>query len=321
MTKKIHFEEFNYNGIESFQFLQVPRVLLTNDYFKGLSVDAIMLYTLLLDTYKLSTKNNWRDEEGKVYIKFSIKRIEEFLRCTKPTAIKVLKELDEENGIGLINVKKQEAGLPNLIYVYNFNNKYLFDESTLRKYESNDLNNLESSKKNLPVKKIDQSKKFTGVVKKIDQSPVKKFYPSNNKYNHTNNSNNEYIDDSSPSIPYKEIITYLNDKTGKTYKHSANKNQSLIKARWNEGNRAEDFKKVIDNKASEWLADEKMNKYLRPSTLFGNKFDEYRNQDIGTSINKERSIGDDYESFAEKARKERIEKQKKLERKWSLRKK
>lgn len=301
MTKKIHFEEFNYNQIESFQFLQIPRVLLTNEYFKDLSIDSIMLYTLLLDTYKLSTKNGWRDEEGKVYIKFSIKRIEEFLKCRHQKAISVLKELDEEEGIGLIKVKKQAPGLPNLIYVNNFNNKGLFDADSLRDYEEKDINNLESSMKIIPVRKSDQYENHTRGSMKIIPEVVRKSYPSNNKYNHTNNSNNEYIDDSSPSIPYKEIIAYLNDKTGKSYKHSANKNQSLIKARWNEGNRVEDFKKVIDNKASEWLADEKMSKYLRPSTLFGNKFDEYRNE----SKNNKRSYTDN--SYKKKGNRPSIE--------------
>lgn len=79
-------------------------------------------------------------------------------------------------------------------------------------------------------------------------------------------------------IPYKQIIDYLNEKTNRKYLHTANKNQDLIKARWNEGFRLEDFIKVIDNKVSDWLNDGKMNQYLRPATLFSNKFDGYLNQ-------------------------------------------
>lgn len=79
-------------------------------------------------------------------------------------------------------------------------------------------------------------------------------------------------------IPYKEIIDYLNEQTGRRYSHKANKNQDLIKARWNEGFRLDDFIKVIDNKVNDWLRDEKMNQYLRPVTLFSNKFDDYLNQ-------------------------------------------
>src|SRR5699024_1063335 len=74
-------------------------------------------------------------------------------------------------------------------------------------------------------------------------------------------------------IPYKEIIDYLNEQTGRRYSHKANKNQDLIKARWNEGFRVDDFKQVIDTKVKDWSNDSKMNQYLRPVTLFSNKFD------------------------------------------------
>ncbi|MFD1416838.1 conserved phage C-terminal domain-containing protein [Oceanobacillus jeddahense] len=80
------------------------------------------------------------------------------------------------------------------------------------------------------------------------------------------------------TIPYVEIINYLNDATGKKYRASTNKTKTCIKARWNEGFRLDDFKKVIDTKTSEWKNDSKMSQYLRPETLFGNKFEGYLNQ-------------------------------------------
>lgn len=81
----------------------------------------------------------------------------------------------------------------------------------------------------------------------------------------------------SDSIPYKKIIDYLNQVTGKQYKVTQ-KWKDLIKARWNEGQRLEDFLKVIDTKSSQWKEDSNMAKYLRPQTLFGNKFDDYLNE-------------------------------------------
>ena len=78
-------------------------------------------------------------------------------------------------------------------------------------------------------------------------------------------------------IPYVEIIDYLNLKTKSHYKYNTNKTRDCIKARWNEGFRLEDFKKVIDNKSKEWLGDPKYENYLRPETLFGNKFEGYLN--------------------------------------------
>ena len=84
-------------------------------------------------------------------------------------------------------------------------------------------------------------------------------------------------------IPYREIIDYLNQKAGKNFKHSAARNKKVIKARWNEGCKLDQFKRVIDIKCQDWLNDENMNQYLQPSTLFGNKFDQYLNQRKGNS--------------------------------------
>ena len=80
------------------------------------------------------------------------------------------------------------------------------------------------------------------------------------------------------SIPYKEVIEYLNLKTSKNYKSSSKKTKDLIKARFNDGFTFEDFKKVIDIKVSHWLGNEEWDQYLRPQTLFGTKFEDYLNQ-------------------------------------------
>lgn len=108
----------------------------------------------------------------------------------------------------------------------------------------------------------------------------------------TNNTNDLYIQSTKETnmsgkpenaverIPYKEIITYLNEKADRDYKFTANNNRKLIRERWNEGYRYEDFKQVIDNMTKLWGDSEKMKPYLRPITLFGNKFDEYRNKII-----------------------------------------
>lgn len=80
------------------------------------------------------------------------------------------------------------------------------------------------------------------------------------------------------SIPYKEIIDYLNQKANKKYKHTSQKTQTLIKARFKEKFTLDDFKQVIDIKTAQWLVDPKMSVYLRPETLFGTKFEGYLNE-------------------------------------------
>ena len=78
-------------------------------------------------------------------------------------------------------------------------------------------------------------------------------------------------------IPYQEIVEYLNEKTGSQYKHTTQSTRNGIKARYNEGFKLDDFKRVIDNQVAEWLYNDKMKKYLRPQTLFGTKFESYLN--------------------------------------------
>jgi len=85
------------------------------------------------------------------------------------------------------------------------------------------------------------------------------------------------------SIPYKEIIEYLNNRTGANYRHTTNKTKDLIKARFNEGFVLDDFKEVIDKKCVEWMNTD-MQKYLRPETLFGTKFESYLNQQINNKV-------------------------------------
>src|SRR5699024_466744 len=89
----------------------------------------------------------------------------------------------------------------------------------------------------------------------------------------------------STRVPYKEIIDYLNEKTGRNYKHKAKINQRVIKARMNEDYIIEEVKSVIDKKTDEWNNDVKMKEFLRPETLFGTKFDRYLNQEIESNQN------------------------------------
>lgn len=100
----------------------------------------------------------------------------------------------------------------------------------------------------------------------------------NTTINNTSNKDILSSSDEQDDVPYKKIVDYLNLKTSKSYKHSTNKTKSLIKARWNEGFRLDDFKKVIDNKCFEWVGNSDMAKYLRPETLFGPKFEGYLNE-------------------------------------------
>lgn len=75
------------------------------------------------------------------------------------------------------------------------------------------------------------------------------------------------------------IVEYLNEQAGTRYKPTTKKTQTLIKARLNEGFTVDDFKTVINNKVKEWKGSE-WEKFLRPETLFGTKFESYLNQKL-----------------------------------------
>lgn len=78
-------------------------------------------------------------------------------------------------------------------------------------------------------------------------------------------------------VPYKEIIDHLNLVCNKYYKHTTDMTKKHIHTRWTEGHRLEQFKTVIDNKAASWIGTD-MEKFLRPETLFGTKFEGYLNE-------------------------------------------
>lgn len=77
------------------------------------------------------------------------------------------------------------------------------------------------------------------------------------------------------SPAYKDIVDYLNAKAGKNYKHTTKATQEKIRARMAEGFGLDDFKTVIDNKVRHWKGDPSNDRYLRPETLFGPKFESY----------------------------------------------
>jgi uncharacterized phage protein (TIGR02220 family) len=73
---------------------------------------------------------------------------------------------------------------------------------------------------------------------------------------------------------YQEIITYLNNQSGKQFRWNTPETKALIRARLNEGFTVKEFKQVIDIKCKQWLTNEYF-KFLRPKTLFGTKFEGY----------------------------------------------
>ena len=90
---------------ESYAFYRFPKQLMTGAQFKNLSMDAKVLYGLMLDRMGLSAKNGWHDEFGRVYIYYTLAEIQEDFSCGHDRVLRMLAELDTEKGIGLIERK------------------------------------------------------------------------------------------------------------------------------------------------------------------------------------------------------------------------
>jgi len=99
------------------------------------------------------------------------------------------------------------------------------------------------------------------------------------EHNITEQNNN------SPAIEIVKIaIDYLNEVSGRNFKHTTTINKSLIDARLKEGFGIDDFKHVINIKCNQWADDEKMSQYIRPQTLFGTKFESYLNEGVNHTV-------------------------------------
>jgi len=111
-----------YYGLEpeQFSFYRVPRMLMKDERFKGLSSDAKLLYGMMQDRLSLSQQNGWVDAENRPYIYYTMDNIMSDLGCGREKCAKILAELDSKKGIGLIEKKRQGLGKPDIIYVKNF---------------------------------------------------------------------------------------------------------------------------------------------------------------------------------------------------------
>ena len=265
-----------------------------------------ILFSLLYDC------SNWAKEvivDGQAYYFVSrnlvINELPMFFE--KPdTVYREFKKLFEK---GLIKYKKNEK--MDLIRITEKGKEWNFSNS-----ENNSEKNTsfeENSEKNpskFGKKSENNSEKNTSFEENSEKNPSKfgKKSENNSEKNPTNKDNNIYYKDTNnkDNNIYSAVTDYLNEKTGRAgsekYSPSSKETIKYIKARQNDGYKLEDFKIVIDNMVTAWTGTE-WEQYLRPRTLFSNKFEDYLRWKNNKNITKKTSNNNDFivteESLAE----------------------
>ena len=177
------YEYFYGNEADQFSFYRIPRLLITGKQFKDLSIDAKLLYGLMLDRMGISKKNGWFDENGRVYIYYPMNEIEENLNCGHNKAIRLVAELDQESGIGLIERRRQGQGKPSAIYVKRFICNMSDTHESFRNQQGHAIANTEVSKQDFLTF---QNQTSRGLLLKPQE--VSNYNPNYNNLNYINSA-------------------------------------------------------------------------------------------------------------------------------------
>lgn len=116
-VSKITSEYFYNTDASQFNFIRIPKLLVTGENFSSLSISAKILYGMLLDRMALAMKNNWMDDEKRIYILYQLSEIQEDMNISRRKACDSLQELEDA---GLVQKQQNGNGKPTKIYVKNF---------------------------------------------------------------------------------------------------------------------------------------------------------------------------------------------------------
>ncbi|MBS4748206.1 phage replisome organizer N-terminal domain-containing protein [Bacillus altitudinis] len=243
--------------------------------------------TLLIIWVKLLAQAGKTNASGFIYLSENVPYTDEMLAHIfgRPLGI-VRMALDTFRKFGMIEINEQ-----NYISICNWEKHQNLDALEKIREQNRLRKQKQRKKQNLPQPKNDMSRDVTinvtpshatDIDKELDKDKELKDILSGNPTDDLKTQESE--------IPFKLIIDLLNKVTGKSFRHTSAATQRLIKARWNDGFRFEDFKTVILTKTNQWLKDDKMNKYLQPTTLFGTKFEGYLNEGVGVIKRAEHQI-------------------------------
>ena len=198
---KAPFSRFAYfHDMENLRFenYQVPKTLFLDEQISQISNIAKMAYSIMLDRTKLSMSKGWQDKDGRIYIIFPQKELQEILGCSLKTVNSALKELDTKSGVGLIERTRQGMNNPDIIYVLDYSTdlKYKPQTQNLSEPDSQDIQSVnigdvKTEHREVQNLNIGSVKTEHREVQNLNIGDVKSEHLI---YNNTDNNNTDFID-------------------------------------------------------------------------------------------------------------------------------
>lgn len=214
----IGLDQFSAITLEQMQtserYFPMAWVLWEDEHYRSLRTDCKVLYSMMKNRLELSAKNGWIDEEGRVYIEFSNAEIQRYFNCSKPTAIKIKKDLTDYGLIYELNQYSNADGqLANRIYVGNV---MTYDAE---KYKQERIERQEKAFQKRVEKRKNYSRKnilpgaseiFSGAVRDIDPN-----YKDSSKPDSKDNNSSRKAELNSEELtqPAKTDATFLQEKS------------------------------------------------------------------------------------------------------------
>jgi hypothetical protein len=111
-------EKLNLTGVsKAYSFYTIPTELLNNPVFDDIDYGSKLLYGMMLSYASLSATNSeFIDDDGNVYIVYTVEQVMKNMRCSEQTTIKMLKQLNDK---GLVEKKHRGHGKPPILYIKN----------------------------------------------------------------------------------------------------------------------------------------------------------------------------------------------------------
>lgn len=195
VNNELFYSENDY--YQEYRFIKTPAILISSKLYQNLSLGAKMLYSILADRQSLSLKNKdkYTDENGKIFLIYTIDSLEEILHLSRKTVIKYKKELIE---FELLFERRMGQGLANRIYILKPNYQELAKNTRSVK---NPLQEVE----NIHFKECKNSTLRSGNNTLLE---VENLHPNYTNINHTDsiytNSINQSEEIDSDVIEYKK---------------------------------------------------------------------------------------------------------------------